>query len=939
MNLESMTREQLIEKIKGRSQKRHQGKEELERPGKFLSSLIAHLTGGIVIENEKRQVLLANEKFCGMFDITEPPMALGGAEQHEETVGMVHLLADGGGFAERVKEILNAGRPVHNEELVLDDGRVLERDYIPVEAGSGRTEHIWHYRDMTEQRRTEKELYYQKQFNIKILNAFPNVLYVYDLQERKHLFLNRNASRILGIPEAEKEMPGADLLSRIIHPDDLPKGRAHLQKMASAAPDSVHEMEYRLKDTDGSWRWFRSYDTVFRRDEHGRVTQIIGSARDITDRKKAEEDLRRSEQRYQNFIYESIEGIYRLELEEPMDTSLPVEQQIDHIYDNAFIAEHNQTYAEMYNLSPDDSLVGKRLVDLHGGWDNPTNREVVREYVTSGYRISNEETEELTSDGEQVWFSNNSIGIVENGKLTDVWGTQIDITDRKEAEGALQESEEKYRTLIEDSGDAIYLLHERRFELINRKFQEMFGVSIEDVNRPGFDFIQLVAPESRPMIEERLNRREAGEQPDRKYEFTALDADGRKIDVEASVTYIKYRGRTAVQGIIRDVTERKRLEEQLRQAQKMEAIGQLAGGVAHDFNNLLTVISGYTNMLIANSRRPEFRESLEQIRVAGEKANRLTSQLLAFSRRQIVQPEIINLNSLVEDQLKMLQRLLGENILVETYPSSDLENIKADPGQIEQIIMNVVINARDAMPAGGKLTIKTENVHLDPDYKKDRTVIRRGEYVKLSITDNGIGLSEDIRKHIFEPFFTTKGRERGTGLGLATVYGIVKQNKGHIRVTSEVGEGTKFAIFLPVSDEKGDEPVEELENQGSLKGNERILLVEDDGEVRELTRSILSEYGYDVYTAEHGREALRIFNQRPEHFDLLLTDVVMPEMGGRELAKRLITDEYEIKVIYFSGYTDSRIIRQGVLDEDVNFIQKPFSNVDLVRRVREALDS
>ncbi|PYS49074.1 MAG: hybrid sensor histidine kinase/response regulator [Acidobacteria bacterium] len=388
-----------------------------------------------------------------------------------------------------------------------------------------------------------------------------------------------------------------------------------------------------------------------------------------------------------------------------------------------------------------------------------------------------------------------------------------------------------------------------------------------------------------------------------------------------------------------DVTERRLLEEQFRQSQKMEAIGQLAGGIAHDFNNLLTAINGYSELAMRKLQAEDpLRRNLEEIKKAGERAASLTRQLLAFSRKQILQPAVLVINSVVSDMEKMLRRLIGEDIDLKTALETQLGSIKADPGQIEQIIMNLVINARDAMPAGGKLTIETSNVDLDETYARQHTGVTPGHYVMLAVSDTGMGMNTATLARIFEPFFTTKEKGKGTGLGLSTIYGIVKQSGGNIWVYSEVGQGTTFKVYLPRVDEDAQEYKRTDETEEILQGTETILLAEDEEIVRTLAREILETYGYRVLEASGSGAALLICERVTEPIDLLITDVVMPEMSGRQLAARLSQLRPEMKVLYMSGYTDDAIVHQGVLDEDANFIQKPFTPDALAKKVREVLN-
>ncbi|MBI4483969.1 MAG: response regulator [Acidobacteria bacterium] len=399
----------------------------------------------------------------------------------------------------------------------------------------------------------------------------------------------------------------------------------------------------------------------------------------------------------------------------------------------------------------------------------------------------------------------------------------------------------------------------------------------------------------------------------------------------------------AVLRAVREVeehSERKKLEEQLRQAQKMEAIGQLTGGIAHDFNNLLTVINGYADLSLA--RLPEkdpAHKHLEEIRKAGHRAASLTHQLLAFSRQQILEPKVLDLNAIVVEMEKMLRRLIGEDIELACALAPDLGRVKADSGQIEQVIMNLAVNARDAMPQGGKLTIETANVELDEAYARNHVAVRPGAYVLLAVSDTGCGMDKEVQSHLFEPFFTTKEPGEGTGLGLSTVYGIVKQSGGNIWVYSEPGHGATFKIYLPAVEEVVAVASPEGARPLAMGGSETILLAEDDEPVRNLARQILEMHGYTVLEAQNGREALEICKRHEGPIHLMVTDVVMPQMSGRDLADRAAQLRPGIKLLYLSGYTGKAIVQHGVLEPGVAFLQKPFTPDALARKVREVLDA
>jgi PAS domain S-box-containing protein len=430
--------------------------------------------------------------------------------------------------------------------------------------------------------------------------------------------------------------------------------------------------------------------------------------------------------------------------------------------------------------------------------------------------------------------------------------------------------------------------------------------------------------------------------------FKGLTADWKR---KGGTTVVRISGRSVTNGrkdgvifelFAEDVTERRALEQQLRQSQKMEAVGRLAGGIAHDFNNLLMVISGYSEFLLERlGAEPHLRGPAQEIAGAAERASSLTRQLLAFSRKQMLAPRIVNLNEVASENLKMLTRMIGEDVDLVMVPGQNLWPVRADAGQIEQVIMNLAVNARDAMPSGGKLTIETANVSLDDDYARLHAPLYPGDYVMVAISDTGAGMDAETQSHIFEPFFTTKG-PKGTGLGLSTVYGIVKQSGGYIWVFSEVGRGTTFKIYLPRVSGVGDAPAQvatPVRAQKVEPGTETILLVEDEANLRYLARQYLEKQGYKVIEAADGAVAMQIVVAHEGVIHLLLTDVIMPGMNGRELAQRITEIRPNVKVLYMSGYTESVIGQNGTLDAGVRLLQKPFNLRDLKNKVREVIDA
>ena len=507
-----------------------------------------------------------------------------------------------------------------------------------------------------------------------------------------------------------------------------------------------------------------------------------------------------------------------------------------------------------------------------------------------------------------------------------------DITERRRAEAALAESEALYRKVIEASFDAIDITEEGIVREANHGFAKMFGYTLNEVKgRPMLDF---VADESVDAVRQRKIDGVEGS-----YELVGKRKDGTKILLEATAKTHYIAGRPVRLTALRDVTEKRQLEEQVQQAQKMEAVGRLAGGVAHDFNNLLTVITSCAELVLMDTGEGDpRRENVEEIRKASQAAAGLTRQLLAFSRQQVIEPKLVTIEEVVATADKMLQRLIGEDVELVAVLNEDPATVKIDPGQLEQVIMNLAVNARDAMPDGGKLTLETSAVELGEVYVRTHWPAMPGRFALLAVSDTGIGMTDQTQARIFEPFFTTKEIGKGTGLGLATVYGIVKQSGGFIWVYSEPGQGATFRIYLPRVDESptASQPVM---STASLLGTETILLTEDAPALRGMARQILERYGYTVLEAPSSKEALTLASSRPGPIHLLLTDVVMPGMSGRELAERFTAQRPEVKVLYMSGYTDDAVVRHGVLRPGTAYLQKPFTPETLGRKVREALDS
>jgi two-component system cell cycle sensor histidine kinase/response regulator CckA len=598
----------------------------------------------------------------------------------------------------------------------------------------------------------------------------------------------------------------------------------------------------------------------------------------------------------------------------------------------------NAAYARMMGYASPQEMVGKPWVDLHVPSDLQEVEAEIREGLMqdgkwfgpvtirpAGQRLPMEMSVTMLPDG----------GVVTIGR---------DISDRQRAERSREEAETKYRTLVEQVAAISYIAElgvEGQWLYVSPQVETMFGFEADQWLASSRQWIRHVHPEDHPVVEAAEEASQRGERF--QAEYRVIRQDGRVIWVsDTAVVVPGSDSHPLMEGIIVDITERKQFEGQLQQARRMEAVGRLAGGIAHDFNNLLTIIKGYTELALMRAKvLPELKSDIERIEDASERASGLVRQLLAFSRRQVLQPKVLDLNGIVLGLDKLLRRLMDGNIEMLTLADKPVGAIKADPGQIEQVIMNLVVNARDAMPGGGRLIVETTNADLDTGYARDHATVRPGRYVMLAVSDTGVGMSAETVAHIFEPFYTTKESGRGTGLGLSTVYGIVKQSGGYVWVYSEPGRGTTFKVYLPRVDEaiESSPAAKPVTQDRARSGSETILLVEDEPDLRELTRLVLSAKGYNVVEARNAEDAERLAESDGTKIHLLLTDVIMPGLSGRELAKRILARHSSMRVLYMSGYTYNVIAQGGTLERGVSFLQKPFTPGGLVEKVREVLDA
>jgi PAS domain S-box-containing protein len=707
--------------------------------------------------------------------------------------------------------------------------------------------------------------------------------------------------------------------------DLLPPARAALWPPLydRALSEGPFRAEYSLVDG-------RTLEMAFNRIvQDGETTGISVFGKDITERKTAEKILLDAERRYRDIFEGALEGIYRVSLEgKPLAANPAFPRMLGYDSAQEFLSALADGAHPVW-LDPDARPQFFRLLEQH---------EVVRGYECQFRR----------KDGRVIWVSVSGRKVCGNdGRALYIEGFIEDITERKRADEKLRESERQLRTVLETiSLVGVMLDRQGNITLCNDFLLALSGWKREEVLRRNW-FELFLPPEISGKIRQEvfLDTIGTGVVPTH-YQNEIITRKGERRLVDWNNTVIRDPGGqiVGVASIGEDITELKRaeaekarIEDQLRQAQKLESVGRLAAGVAHDFNNLLTVINGYSRLLLDSLKAGDpLRDGLEEIHKAGERAAALTQQLLAFSRKQILQPRVLDLNRVVDEMRPMLARLMGEDVEVCVQLQVEAATICADPHQLEQVLMNLAVNSRDAMPNGGKFSIETGFVEWGESHVQSRPGAQAGPYVMLAVSDTGVGMNEETLGHIFEPFFTTKEVGKGTGLGLSTIHGIVEQSGGYVEADSELGRGTTFKIYMPrlVNAQADSGKPEAVPASG---GKETVLVVEDQAEVRRYTATALKAYGYQVIQAENAGEALLIGERESKRIDLILTDVVMPSLSGRELADRLKERWPGIKVLFMSGYTDDTMVHHGVLQQDVEFIQKPFSPGQLAIKVREML--
>ena len=768
--------------------------------------------------------------------------------------------------------------------------------------------------DVTELKHAEEMLREsEEKYRTVVERAYEGIVILQDFIIK---YVNPRLAELLGYDIAELEgMP----YKGFIHPEELEKiNENYARRLTGENIPMVYETRFVHK----------SGRTIYI-ELNGSIVQYQGKPadlafiRDITERKMAERALKESEERLDLAIQGADLGMWdwnistgKVILNEKWAGMLGYK-----------LEEINSTFEELRKMAhPDDLPAILNNIQAHLDGD--------LESFEAEYRLR-------TKTGEWRWFLDKGkvVEYDKERKPVRATGTHLDITDRKRAEEELQKSEKRYQELFNSVLEGIALVDDREVvEFCNPAYADIFGAAdpADMVNRSIREFIP---PDKIDLFERHLQIIKQGHSSRYELEIRLKKGEKKIIYLSCSPRFDDARGYLGSFCAVMDITEQKLLEEQFLQSQKMESIGRLAGGVAHDFNNLLTAIIGHTEIALFNiDKDSPVKKDITVIQEAADRAADLTQQLLAFSRRQTLEPRVIDLNAIIENMGKMLQRIIGEDIVLKTFPFENLWPVKVDPGQIEQVIINLAVNARDAMPEGGTLTIETANMSLDNSYQNMHHEVAPGPYVMLSISDTGIGISDEVKEHIFEPFYTTKRKGQGTGLGLSTVFGIINQSDGHIWVYSEVDKGTSFKIYLPKADGRAEVIAPAHVHKEIPTGTESILVVEDEDTVRQIACMALSKQGYKIIEAKTGDQAIEICQNQSTKIDLIVTDVVMPIMHGTEMIELIHKFRPDLKPLFMSGYTENAIVEKGILKPGISYIQKPFRPHDLAIKVREVLD-
>lgn len=742
------------------------------------------------------------------------------------------------------------------------------------------------------------------------------IIVILDRNRKVHL-LNRKGEEILGYKE--DEILGEDW-SKIVIPKGYKKQFNTLfTKLKQKKFIQVKYYEYPVITRNNKIKCISWCNTPLL-DENKKVIGILSAGIDITEHIETENKLKKETQKWDNIFNNLNDGII--------------------IINKRFVILEANMSAFKLACKNKKEIIGKYCYNVFHNLPHPhPDCPVVKLLKLKKFQT----TENIVKTSDKILLASAIPLLDERKRIKNIIHIMKDITHYKYLENLLYESEKRFKTIVENVTDAIFIYQDKKIVFVNPKFEEIFGVKLKNIQAGEVNLFDLMPDESKRIIKRILNKCISGKDVQYKFEFKAYNKEKETIDIDVTLKSIKYNDKWAILGTLRDITSQKTMERHLFLSQRLDSIGRLAGGIAHDFNNILTSIINYAHIMERqlHPQDPLINDVRAIIKDA-DRATDLTRQLLAFGRRQIMQPQIININTIIKEMKEMLNRLIGEDIKIGMKLNHKLKQVNVDPSQMEQVILNLIINARDAMPKGGKIIIETDNVVLGEDYISTHQLVKPGNYVLLSISDTGKGIPENIKEKIFEPFFTTKEKGKGSGMGLATVYGIVKQSKGYIWVYSEPGKGTTFKIYLPVAKGRIKRPKKSRKwksRLSKLKGNETILVVEDEHSVRRAIVRVLKSFGYNVIETSNGNEAVNFCKNYKKDIHLLITDVVMFGMDGKEVATTIKNYKKNIKILYMSGYTEDAIAHHRILEKNINFLQKPFTPSELIQKIREIFDA
>jgi len=887
---------------------------KLEQSISLLKATFESTADGLLVIDTSGKIVAYNQKFAQLWRI--PQTILSTREDDRALAFVLEQLKDPGGFLSKVQELYGQPEAESFDLIEFKDGRVFERYSQPQRLGQTIVGRVWSFRDITARKEIENALLEEHSFKAGVINkAAEGICVCHEVAEYpfvRFTVWNDLMQTITGYTMEEINRLG---WYQTVYPDPEVQKKAQERMERMRAGDELCAEEWEIVRADGEKR-ILEISTSLITTEKG-AAHVLALMHDITDRKRKEEELRQAHKEWEE-IFQAI-GHPTIILDS----------------DHNILKANHQALARAGKS--EEEVLGRKCYQIfHAGGHGPPEGCPLEAMLLSG-RF---EAAEMELDALGGIFLVSCTPVLDtSGRLKKVIHIATDITERKRAEEAMRKSEEQYRLLVNQIPTVVYKGYlDWSLECFDQKIEAITGYSMEEFNSRQITWHDMILPEDAEQAKALLKEALKG---DGSYIFEhrihKKTGEVRWVQARNRIIYDAAGKVDYISGVLFDITERKELEAQLLQSQKMEAVGQLAGGLAHDFSNMLAVIIWSTQRMINNfdTTNPLYQH-LESIKTSADKAILLTRQLLALSRKQVLQPRVINLNNVVKDLEEILHRLIGEDLELVTELEPALGSVKADPGQIEQIILNLIVNARDAMPQGGTLTLETGEVYLHETYCRDHPQLAPGPHVMLAISDNGMGMDHDTLAHIFEPFFTTKAVGKGTGLGLSMVYGIVQQSGGAIEVISEPGAGTTFMIYFPRVDQPAESFPEASPAEG-LQGQETILVVEDDDLLRPEIVNMLKIYGYKALEASHGLEALSICRHHQGPIHLLLTDVVMPQMSGPQLAERVILLRPQIKMLFISGYADDAVVRHGFIPEDSAYLQKPFFPDDLIKKIREVL--